>query len=424
VATTRRFPSDSGAFADWSAPPSAVSGRADELSLGFNASSAAAHGGAAMWPGASRSFNYNLAPHHDIFVVAPASSFHHHNDAVLSDPNDNNGSNPATALGVNVFPLLTAAPCLAPPSMESEGIMGNIGNHSHRNRIQLWQGHESPPQQHGEGIMGNNHNHNHNHTHNNNHRNRIQLWQDHDQESPPPQQQHGDKHGAEHEARGDASGSSTCQDCGNQAKKDCSHGRCRTCCKSRGFDCTTHVKSTWVPAARRRERQLMAVAAAAAVGSSGSTSGAKKPRLVASQTTTTSHTSTSNNTTPPRSFDTGSSHQDVGFKESLPCQVRAPAVFKCVRVTAVDDGEDEFAYQAVVKIGGHVFKGFLYDQGVEDKDGYPNLSELHLGGGGSDGGGRNNGVSSSSPLVDPSHVYAASGGGLLGGSSNYGNPIN
>ncbi|OAY64334.1 Protein SHI RELATED SEQUENCE 5 [Ananas comosus] len=47
--------------------------------------------------------------------------------------------------------------------------------------------------------------------------------------------------------------SSTCQDCGNQAKKDCTHRRCRTCCKSRGFDCSTHVQSTWVPAARRRE---------------------------------------------------------------------------------------------------------------------------------------------------------------------------
>lgn len=51
------------------------------------------------------------------------------------------------------------------------------------------------------------------------------------------------------------SGGISCQDCGNQAKKDCSHMRCRTCCKSRGFQCQTHVKSTWVPAAKRRERQ-------------------------------------------------------------------------------------------------------------------------------------------------------------------------
>lgn len=50
-------------------------------------------------------------------------------------------------------------------------------------------------------------------------------------------------------------GGMNCQDCGNQAKKDCQHLRCRTCCKSRGFQCQTHVKSTWVPAAKRRERQ-------------------------------------------------------------------------------------------------------------------------------------------------------------------------
>jgi LRP1 type putative zinc finger protein len=121
---------------------------------------------------------------------------------------------------------------------------------------------------------------------------------------------------------------------------------------------------------------------------------------------------------------------DAGFKESMPGQVRAPAVFKCVRVTSVDDGKDEYAYQAVVKIGGHVFKGFLYDHGVESREVYPNLSELHLGGGGgnnNNGGANRNGVSSSSAMLDPSHdVYAAASsgvGGLLGGSA-YGNQIN
>lgn len=54
---------------------------------------------------------------------------------------------------------------------------------------------------------------------------------------------------------GGIGGGVSCQDCGNQAKKDCAHMRCRTCCKSRGFQCATHVKSTWVPAAKRRERQ-------------------------------------------------------------------------------------------------------------------------------------------------------------------------
>lgn len=55
--------------------------------------------------------------------------------------------------------------------------------------------------------------------------------------------------------RSSGGGGISCQDCGNQAKKDCTHMRCRTCCKSRGFQCHTHVKSTWVPAAKRRERQ-------------------------------------------------------------------------------------------------------------------------------------------------------------------------
>ncbi|KAJ0919752.1 putative transcription factor STY-LRP1 family [Helianthus annuus] len=61
---------------------------------------------------------------------------------------------------------------------------------------------------------------------------------------------------------GGSSGGMNCQDCGNQAKKDCQHMRCRTCCKSRGLQCQTHVKSTWVPAAKRRERQqqLMSLA--------------------------------------------------------------------------------------------------------------------------------------------------------------------
>lgn len=47
---------------------------------------------------------------------------------------------------------------------------------------------------------------------------------------------------------------SRCQDCGNQAKKECVYMRCRTCCKNKRFPCQTHVKSTWVPAYRRRQR--------------------------------------------------------------------------------------------------------------------------------------------------------------------------
>uniref|UniRef100_A0A803L6Z7 Uncharacterized protein n=1 Tax=Chenopodium quinoa TaxID=63459 RepID=A0A803L6Z7_CHEQI len=92
-------------------------------------------------------------------------------------------------------------------------------------------------------------------------------------------------------------GNISCQDCGNQAKKDCVYMRCRTCCKSRGFDCATHVKS-----------------------------------------------------------------MEVG---NFPAEVSSSAVFRCVRVSSVDETDDEYAYQTAVNIGGHVFKGILYDHGVD-----------------------------------------------------------
>ncbi|KAL6499637.1 hypothetical protein OROGR_027547 [Orobanche gracilis] len=435
LATTRRLTSDSGAFADWVASSSASA--AGDLSLGFNAgptagASASNSGPTAggMWapsvPGApTRHINCGLPP--EFFFVALASSFQHHHhhaeaDGVSSaaatinfDPHSLNASN-TIGVGVGVIPLLTATPCLAQPNISGGAAAGDewLSNPRHRSAgvgggMQLWQN------QHG-------------HISSSSSAYLIKpMTLEHANLLEPGDGGASSNGGF---ARPSSSiGTTTCQDCGNQAKKDCPHRRCRTCCKSRGYDCATHVKSTWVPAARRRERELMTGNAPGGVGSSQSTSGTKKPRLGgASQTTTTaSHTSTSN-TTPPRSFETSSSLQDASFKESLPGQVRAPAVFKCVRVTALSDGEDEYAYQAVVRIGGHVFKGFLYDQGVEGRDGLPNMSELHLGGGGDcvgQGGGRS-GISSPPRVnIDPSeHMYAhVSGSGLFGGS-NYGNPIN
>lgn len=54
----------------------------------------------------------------------------------------------------------------------------------------------------------------------------------------------------------------------------------------------------------------------------------------------------------------------------------APAVFRCVRVSHVVEGDDVYAYQAAVSIGGHVFKGLLYDHGPEE------ALEIYGGGGG------------------------------------------
>lgn len=57
------------------------------------------------------------------------------------------------------------------------------------------------------------------------------------------------------------------------------------------------------------------------------------------------------------------------FKQSLPGKVCAPAIFRCHRVTAISNGEVEIAYEVTVTISGHVFKGFLYNQGVVEKNG-------------------------------------------------------
>ncbi|XP_010491993.1 PREDICTED: protein LATERAL ROOT PRIMORDIUM 1-like [Camelina sativa] len=310
----------------------------------------------------------------DVFLVAPA--YHHHQNAgVISGPE-------AAALGVGVVPLLTAGP---PQQQNVEDTDINFLGNNRR-----WQNNN-----------------------NNNHETQYLHFK-----STSNQTAVGTSSNNNSGSGSGASGTATCQDCGNQAKKECKQRRCRTCCKSRGFDCSTHVKSTWVSAARRRERQVMPSGANPTAGSSLSTSsGTKKPRIVGSQQQqqqqqATSHTSTSN--TPPRSFETSSSRQDGGgSREAWPGQIRAPAVFKCVRVTAVEDGDDEYAYQAVVKIGGHVFKGFLYDQGLEPKEGFPNMSDLHLGG----AANNHNGVSASAPILDPPNVYGGgggSGGGFYG----------
>ncbi|XP_074557339.1 protein SHI RELATED SEQUENCE 4-like [Curcuma longa] len=123
-------------------------------------------------------------------------------------------------------------------------------------------------------------------------------------------------------------GGQSCQDCGNQAKKDCTHLRCRTCCMSRGFPCSTHVRSTWVPAAKRRERHQQL---SAAVG-------------------TTAITTTYGG--------------NLNESEIFPPEVNAEAKFRCLRVSAVDDADEEYAYKTTVHIAGHLFKGILYDHGA------------------------------------------------------------
>ncbi|CAN4123525.1 unnamed protein product [Withania somnifera] len=155
-------------------------------------------------------------------------------------------------------------------------------------------------------------------------------------------------------------GGISCQDCGNQAKKDCQHMRCRTCCKTRGFQCQTHVKSTWVPAAERRERQqqLIALQQQQQQGHNNNNNKHKRQREHPSASSLVSTRLPSTTT---------------GLEEgTFPAKISTSAVFQCIQMSSIDDAEDHLAYQASVRIGGHIFKGILYDQGHESQ--YNNMA--------------------------------------------------
>ncbi|XP_073024889.1 protein SHI RELATED SEQUENCE 3-like [Primulina eburnea] len=140
-----------------------------------------------------------------------------------------------------------------------------------------------------------------------------------------------------------------CQDCGNQAKKDCQHLRCRTCCKSRGFACQTHVNSTWVPVSLRYPRHHLITL--------------QQKQHIHSPTV---HHQEDHQPNPKRYRATNQGPPSLGLQEGdFPVEASFPAVFRCVRVSSLDNAIDQYAYQTSVSIGGHVFTGILYDQGHE-----------------------------------------------------------
>ncbi|KAG8373241.1 hypothetical protein BUALT_Bualt11G0003200 [Buddleja alternifolia] len=191
-------------------------------------------------------------------------------------------------------------------------------------------------------------------------------------------------------------GGISCQDCGNQAKKDCVHMRCRTCCKSRGFQCSTHVKSTWVPAAKRREKQ-------------------QNQHHQETHQKSTLRDENNNNSTGKRQrqiINPTSSNSLVCTRiPTNTSEVSSEAVFRCVRVSAIDDAEDQYAYQTAVNISGHVFKGILYDQGTESQFMAASAETNSSGGGG--------GVQQLNLITGDSATAATSGGGSAAGPSPF-----
>ncbi|KAL1810888.1 hypothetical protein DCAR_0622989 [Daucus carota subsp. sativus] len=135
-----------------------------------------------------------------------------------------------------------------------------------------------------------------------------------------------------------------CQDCGNQAKKECVYMRCRSCCRNRGFQCQTHVKSTWIPVSTRRPAL---------------------PQPSSSPPPPTHHHHVYPAIKRYRDHHASSSaHHPLGYgRGEFPAETTFPATLRCVRVSSDDNAVDEYAYQTSVNIEGHIFKGILYDQG-------------------------------------------------------------
>eukprot|EP00897_Mesotaenium_endlicherianum_P001134 jgi/Mesen1/11020/ME000098S10416 len=156
-------------------------------------------------------------------------------------------------------------------------------------------------------------------------------------------------------------GSAACTECGNSAKKDCQYHRCRTCCKARGFLCPTHIKSTWVPAAKRRERQAAEAEAAVATG----TLLPEKNKRQKSTASSTPSTSTSGGGIGVDELAVAAQAHAIASKLPLPAEVTAQTLLKSVCLTGVEDGVFEFGYHATVKVGGHIFKGVLYNAGID-----------------------------------------------------------
>ncbi|GAU47615.1 hypothetical protein TSUD_90200 [Trifolium subterraneum] len=124
---------------------------------------------------------------------------------------------------------------------------------------------------------------------------------------------------------------SKCEECGNQAKKDCAYSRCRNCCKNKGFNCQTHIRSTWIPADRRRRHRMEY----------------QPPNLDEHKRN--------------KQINPFSSFEEFKF----PAVVSSMATLTCVQMRSMDDKVNEMAYQTSIEIGGHLFNGILYDQGLD-----------------------------------------------------------
>ncbi|KAI3875514.1 hypothetical protein MKX03_002400 [Papaver bracteatum] len=212
---------------------------------------------------------------------------------------------------------------------------------------------------------------------------------------------------------GDPGGTISCQGCGNQAKKDCVHMRCRTCCKSRGFPCQTHVKSTWVPASRRRERQQQLQALQEQQQQQLRVRERENPKRLRenpNSSTLVAHRIPTHHT----------SGLEVG---NFPAELNSSAVFRCVMVSGIEETDEQYAYQTAVNIGGHLFQGILYDQGPDSHYVHGESSSAGAGGSGAMYQPRNL-ITDSTTTANTTTVTVAESASLLDSASLFPTPLN
>ncbi|OEL20818.1 hypothetical protein BAE44_0018163 [Dichanthelium oligosanthes] len=163
--------------------------------------------------------------------------------------------------------------------------------------------------------------------------------------SPPPRSSRG-------------GGITRCRDCWLRAKADCAHRCCSNCCSGRGFVCPAHVKSSsHAPAPQCSERSQQMLASLAASASTPAavapTRKRKRPRALHSVATPTTTSSS-----------VGQPTATATVPEMLAREVSLDAVlFRRVRLGP----GAEVAYHTSVTIGGHVFRGILYDVGPHSR---------------------------------------------------------
>lgn len=156
-----------------------------------------------------------------------------------------------------------------------------------------------------------------------------------------------------------------CQECGNSAKKDCQYHRCRTCCKARGFQCQTHVRSTWVPAAERRQRKDTASVDSGSEDTAAAPPRPKRPRKSSAGSDVTAPAIGSGAEQSGAIVKAECLYEGLppGASSSIPSRFTMPAQLEQLRFHG-GPGGDVQCFQATVEIRGTVLKGILYPTDV------------------------------------------------------------